>query len=399
MTLRQPHQAQLTVLTEARRFNLLCCGRRLGKTHLAQDLSAEAVVHGKRVGWFSPSFRHLDEAWGQMVRCLEPIMSRYDRVAYRIDTITGGVLEGWSCANTTDVGRSRSYDLVVFDEAALIRHLQEIWEGAVLSTLMETRGSAWFMSTPKGKGYYRQLYARGQDPLDRDWASWRLSSYDNPYLDPTELDAMRGRLSARFFEQEILALFVDDAGSVFRRVIEAATATEQPQPRGDRNYILGVDWARHDDWTWVTVMDATTRSMVWMERWNEVEYTLQVERVAALSRRYQAQAVISEINSMGEPLYELLLAQGVPVVPFHTTATSKRMIVEALAVAFEQEAIDILPDPVLIEELQAYELSRLPGGGYRYGAPPGYHDDGVMSLALAWSGIERGGVTLDDLGV
>jgi hypothetical protein len=47
--------------------------------------------------------------------------------------------------------------------------------------------------------------------------------------------------------------------------------------------------------------------------------------------------------------------------------------------------ITILNDPVLIEELMAYEVSRLPSGMVRYAAPSGLHDDCVMSLALAWS--------------
>ena len=50
----------------------------------------------------------------------------------------------------------------------------------------------------------------------------------------------------------------------------------------------------------------------------------------------------------------------------------------------------ILPDPVLIAELQAYALERLPSGRFRYGAPPGLHDDTVIALALAWHGAQAG---------
>jgi hypothetical protein len=43
----------------------------------------------------------------------------------------------------------------------------------------------------------------------------------------------------------------------------------------------------------------------------------------------------------------------------------------------------------LIAELLAFEAERLPSGLLRYGAPQGYHDDCVMSLALAWQAVAQ----------
>ena len=90
---------------------------------------------------------------------------------------------------------------------------------------------------------------------------------------------------------------------------------------------------------------------------------------------------------MGEPLLELLQREGLPVQGFQTTNASKAGIIEALALAFERREITIPNDSVLVSELQAYEMMRLPGGSFRYSAPEGMHDDTVMSLALAWHGI------------
>lgn len=92
---------------------------------------------------------------------------------------------------------------------------------------------------------------------------------------------------------------------------------------------------------------------------------------------------------MGEPLIEQLRRLGMPVQAFATTNASKTAAIEGLALAFEQGALSILNDPVLVGELLAYEMERLPGGLIRYGAPAGMHDDTVMALALAWSGIGR----------
>lgn len=78
---------------------------------------------------------------------------------------------------------------------------------------------------------------------------------------------------------------------------------------------------------------------------------------------------------------------------FQTTAQSKGPLIDSLALAFEKAEISVLNDPVLMGELQAYTLERLPSGRFRYGAPEGMHDDTVIALALAWHGVMSGAYT------
>ena len=68
---------------------------------------------------------------------------------------------------------------------------------------------------------------------------------------------------------------------------------------------------------------------------------------------------------------------------------------EGLALALERRQIALLPDPVVLAEMASYRLERLPGGGYRYSAPPGGHDDTVMATALAWHGVRQGPLRMD----
>jgi hypothetical protein len=95
----------------------------------------------------------------------------------------------------------------------------------------------------------------------------------------------------------------------------------------------------------------------------------------------------AEQNSIGQPIIEQLTREGLWVEPFTTTNKSKAQAIEALALAFERSDIQILNNPVLISELTAYQAERLPSGLMRYGSPFGQHDDCVMSLAMAWSGV------------
>lgn len=135
------------------------------------------------------------------------------------------------------------------------------------------------------------------------------------------------------------------------------------------------------------MLDITDKAAVYLDRFNQIDYVLQAGRLKALAQRFQPVSIIAESNSIGEPVIEQLRRDGLPVTPFQTTNATKTAAIDALALAFEQDAIKIINDPVMVGELQAYEMERLPSGLLRYSAPEGMHDDCVMSLAIGWTGV------------
>jgi len=76
-------------------------------------------------------------------------------------------------------------------------------------------------------------------------------------------------------------------------------------------------------------------------------------------------------------------------VPFTTTSATKQAIIQGLQNAFENGAIRVLDDAVLVGELLSFESKRNASGSFSYSAPDGMHDDTVMSLAIAWSGMQE----------
>lgn len=380
------HPGQVKVAQEARRFNVVACGRRWGKTTFGIDRAIAAEVLRYPVGWFSPTYKMLLEVWRTAERITKPITQRKSAQDHRLEFITGGVLEFWSLENE-DAARGRKYKRLLVDEAAMVRRLHETWNMVLRPTLVDYAGDAWFFSTPKGRNGFHQLWQLGQDPLALDWQSWQQPSAVNPHIPASEIEAMRRALPERIFQQEVLAQFLEDAGGVFRGVMEAATAREQTAAENGHSYVVGVDWGKLNDFTVFTVIDVERRAVVALDRFNQIDYTVQLGRLRALCERFAPQAVVVERNSIGEPLIELLQRLGLPVVAFQTTHASKTAIIDALALAFERRELAILNDPVLIGELQAYEMERLPSGLLRYGAPEGLHDDCVMSLALAWAEV------------
>jgi len=289
-------------------------------------------------------------------------------------------------ADNPDSLRGEGLDFLVIDECAFIK--EDAWAEALRPALSDRLGKALFISTPKGRNWFWRMWQRGQDSTDQ-YQSWQFPTSNNPYIEPSEIEAARQMLPERIFAQEYMAEFIEDSGSVFRRIMEAATATEQDKAIVGHNYVFGVDWGKHNDFTVISVIDSTTNQQAYIDRFNQIDYTLQVGRLKALYERFNPQAIIAESNAMGEPIIERLRQEGLPVKPFLTTNASKSQAIEALSLAFERETLAILPDPVQLAELQAYEMERLPSGLMRYNAPSGMHDDTVMALALNWQGTQK----------
>ncbi len=205
--LTQLHAGQAKVLTDCKRFNVANCGRRLGKSVLGINLVCETALDGYPAGWFAPEYKLLTEAWRDIKGLLDPVITAANDQQHRIDLITGGSIEAWAFDRNQNAGRSRRYKRVVVDEAAHCDYLEEVWTRAVRPTLTDFRGDAWFLSSPNGQNYFYRLFLRGDDPSYPDWQSWTLTSYDNPLLDPAEIDAARLDLADWVWEQEYLAKF------------------------------------------------------------------------------------------------------------------------------------------------------------------------------------------------
>src|SRR5450432_1318114 len=306
----------------------------------------------------------------------------------------GGLLRVRS-GDDPDSLRGAGLDLAVLDEAAFLH--ESVWTGVIRPALSDRRGKALFLSTPKGVGnWFSKVYGYGLDPSRPEWQAWCFPTSSNPHIAPEEIEAARADLPERVFRQEYLSEFIADSGDVFRNVTQRAIVAPQSSPVAGHQIIFGLDWARVEDFTCVAILDATTHQLVAMDRFNGIGWALQRGRIAALAQLWRPTVIWAEANSIGGPNIEALQADGLPVYPFTMTSASKDAVINGLALALERdrEALTIIPDPVLLHELQAYKVERLPSGRFRYSAPPGEHDDTVISLALAWYGAQYGGTSI-----
>lgn len=235
--LRRLHPAQRDVMDSQSRFNVLCMGRRWGKSSLGLHIIHREIQRGKPVGWFAPKFDLFMQAWRDVLRAYEPIVLAKNSQTRRIDFIGGGYVDFWSLSDPGAVARGRAYSTVIIDEAAMAPYLEDGWQQSIRPTLTDYAGSAWFLSTPKGLNYFHDLYQLGE--TERDWARWQLPTSSNPFISHDEIEAARLELPALIFAQEYLAQFVTLEGGRVRR--EWLRYGEPPTGKVER--YMGVDLA------------------------------------------------------------------------------------------------------------------------------------------------------------
>ena len=378
----KPHINQLEFIQDTTRYNIMAAGRRFGKTE-AGKIRAMYKAPKQRVWWLAPTHDSGQAVWRFFEYAFADFPGVYSNKSERLLLFpSGGFLQ---VKSADSVLRSAGLDHVTIDEAAFCN--PDLWPFVIRPMLLEGKGSADFLSSTNGRNWFWQLDQLGLDPDEPDWKRWHYTSYDNPLLDKNEIDDIKRNTPERVFKQEYMAEFLDDGGAVFRNlkacIVDVAQSTSS-------NVIFGVDWARHHDYTVIVAIDTVTGHVLEIDRFNQIDWTLQRGRLQAMFGRWNPSMIYAESNSIGEPNIEELQKSDLPVRAFYTTAASKAQIINALALAFEQQDIGIPDDPTLLGELQAYTMERLPSGNFRYSAPSGLHDDMVMALAIAWYGVTIG---------
>src|ERR1700744_318775 len=108
------HSGQINAYRYLRghRFMALRCGRRFGKTALAENWITEGLLLGQKCAWFAPQHMLANEVYSDFARSLAPLLGKSSRGAGAMQLRTGGRLDFWSLENGS-AGRSRGYHRVV----------------------------------------------------------------------------------------------------------------------------------------------------------------------------------------------------------------------------------------------------------------------------------------------
>jgi hypothetical protein len=167
--------------------------------------------------------------------------------------LSNGTMIKLASADKADSAVGRSYDLIVFDEAALSDKGGKAFEVALRPTLDKPNSKAIFISTPRGSNWFKTFFERGKsaDPKLSDWVSIHGTWRDNPRASESDIEQARITNSDAFFRQEYEADF-----SVFEgRIYESFSVDKHMRDLSEfdfddyRRYegLMGVDQGYRDE--------------------------------------------------------------------------------------------------------------------------------------------------------
>jgi len=277
--------------------------------------------------------------------------------------------------------RGFTFDYLVIDEVAFID--EQAWTEVLRATVLVKGKKVILISTPKGKNHFHRLY--NLQEINDQYKSFTFTSYDNELINPQEIDDARETLPEHVFRQEYMAEFVDGGNELFKDF------TIEASPMNTNRYYAGIDVGRHEDYTVLTILNEKGQ-MVFCERWRHDTWAAIVNKVAEKLNEYKAYAQI-ESNSIGDAIYEQLkevMIDKNKLEPFVTTNKSKQDIIEKLIVANQHNEVTMLPNDWLKKELDIFTYEYNPKTRtVKYAAPQGFHDDGVMSLSIAYNSLKQ----------
>ncbi len=369
ISLPKPHAAQRAVLESPARFRVMMCGRRFGKSLISQNISIENGLNNKKVAYITPTYQLGKTFFQEICKVLPEKIYKKNETDLTINFITGGQIRFFT-GERLDALRGLKFHLVIIDEASYIANLQDGWLNSIRPTLTDYKGLAIFLSTPRGKNFFYSLYMKGGEP---DWEAFKFTTYDNPHIDPTEIDAAKFQLPNVVFEQEYMANPMENAANPFGS--EHINACVKDGIAGKAEY-YGIDLAKSVDWTVIIGLDKAGH-VVHFERFQK-DWMQTKETILRLPKNLP---IMIDSTGVGDAIVEELQKKFTQMHGFKFTSTSKQQLLEALANSIQTKTISY-PTGLIKEELEIFEYT-FTSTGVRYSAPSGFHDDCVIALALA----------------
>ena len=372
-----------SILESKSKFHVACVGRQFGKSLMAMNLVLYWGINRgpAKILWVSPVYSQTDKVQKELMAAIgESGLVKSCNYSSNEITLKNGTQILFRSAERYDNIRGLTCDYGVIDEAAFCK--DEAWQEAIRPVFMVRGKKVLFISTPKGKNFFYDLYQLGVSEDYPQYCNYTGTSYDTPYIDPIDIMDAKKTLPENVFKQEYLAAFIDSGGEVFSN-LDKNTFAQYPRPQG--KIFCGIDLGKQEDYTVATFVDSRGQ-IVDIYRSNAQEWTTMVNEILIRIRKHNATVMI-EVNSIGDVIFEMVKKQWQDTHPFVTTSKSKQEIIEGLILDMNDVAITI-PDVGLFSwlynELSMFTYSYNPKTrSIKYGHPSGQHDDTVISLAIA----------------
>lgn len=231
---------QTTVRRNKKRYKVINCGRRAGKSYLVSVEMLEFATKNEKVDvWYiSPTYKQSKSIMWAMLKDLIPseAINKSNETELTIELVNGSriMLKG---GDSPDSLRGVKIDFCVFDETAFFDHWEDTWK-VIRPTLIDSKANVWFISTPNGFNHFKEL----SETQDNNWVYFHFTSYDNPYLDREEIETMKRDMDEDSFAQEILGEFRKMSGLIYKGFSRDIHMVEIPDLRMNYTFTRSLDF-------------------------------------------------------------------------------------------------------------------------------------------------------------
>jgi phage terminase large subunit len=261
-----PSQVAIINAVNKYRFVVAAISRRQGKTYISNIIGqVVALVPKSDILIMSPNYSLSQISWDlqrQLIKATE-LETTVDNKKDKLLELANGSTIRMGSINQVDSSVGRSYDLIIFDEAALVDG-RDAFERALRPTLDRPGARAIFISTPRGKtNWFAEYYERGFSADFPDWCSIKATYKDNPRMTEADIEEAKRTMSPALFAQEYEADFNTYEGQIWnlqnKHIIghpDCVDADGNPRSIPDRDsldIIGGLDMGYKDETAYVVV--------------------------------------------------------------------------------------------------------------------------------------------------
>jgi len=321
------HDKQREIFDAPERFKVIAKGRRFGLTRGFANYVIEQMLNDvSPILW-------VDTIYGNIERYVEryfvPVLKGLPKNYWkyrgnRNELRIGKSVCDFRSADNPENIEGFGYALIVVNEAGIVLKNRSLWNESILPMILDYKANVLIGGTPKGKTVKRsnekhlffELFEKGHSAKSQeqsDWQSFNYSSYDNPLLDPNDIDELVKQISPALRDQEIYGKFVEKESSgiiknnwwkyyenendiyrqqVFKKVQSWDTAFKKNQ---ENDYSVCTTWVYTN--TGFYLID------VWRGR---VEFPELKRKVVELAKLHSVNEILIEDKASGQSLIQEL---------------------------------------------------------------------------------------------
>ena len=218
----EPNTSQTALINAVSnpKYRFICASvaRRQGKTYISNIIGQlVCLIPNSHVLLMSPNYSLSQISFDlqrQLIKHFDLEMLR-DNAKDKVIELSNNSTIRMGSINQVDSVVGRSYDLIIFDEAALTDG-RDAFNVALRPTLDKDNSKAIFISTPRGRNnYFAEFYHRGFSDEFPEWCSIKATWHENPRVSEQDIVEAKKGMSEAEFAQEYMADFNVFEGQVW----------------------------------------------------------------------------------------------------------------------------------------------------------------------------------------